>query len=225
MDEKKIHAVTVAHNTGGLLADAVCTLKKWHPLLSITIVDGSDNTPPGRDCQTAIRALVQSYNGVDAVFMGRNIGHGDGMHYGIMKAGKENVLVFDTDVIVKKPVLQIFGNDKYYAMGMMVYVDKSGHNQPTGIKYIHPYFALISRPEYLKFPKFRNAGAPCLYAMKAINHYNPAHLIDVDVARYVVHLERGTRAILKPEEKYYSTHHPGQHGLQRPVVPMHVRGL
>lgn len=207
VDEGLIEAVTVCHNTPDLLLNAVSTLRKHHDI-PVIIVDGSDDSPAGKQCTYIVRTLCASYRNVHAIICGKNIGHGDGMHAGIHKATMPHVLVFDTDILVKKPVLQIFEQAKYYAQGEVVYTDSRGRNTTAthAVKYVHPYFALINKVEYLKYPRFRNRGAPCIDAMLAINTSRKDMLIGVDLRPYVTHLERGTRNVIAPVEQAAKYH-------------------
>lgn len=200
MREEVVEAVTVAFNTPDLIINSVVSLRKYHLTLPITIINGSDRTALGVDCTRSVEALRSYYKYITVINLGYNVGHGAGLDLGLRSAKRDNVLIFDTDILVKKAPLDLFPLTKYYAMGEVVYVDSKGHNAASGIRYVHPYFALINRREYLRRPKFRNAGAPLLAAMRDVSKVRPETLIEVKVSEAVAHLERGTRKVIKLEE-------------------------
>lgn len=192
----EITAVTVCHNTTEMIINAVSSLRKYHNI-PIIIVDGCDLSIEGRLCKQAIIALRNEYENVTIMDChGKNVGHGEGLHIGIMKCNTPNVLIFDSDIIVKKPALGMFRDVSYYAQGLIVHCDIRGYNRENGIRYVHPHFALINRVRYAQFPRFRNGGAPCIHAMRQVDTLNPGLLIDINVAECVLHLERGTRVII-----------------------------
>jgi hypothetical protein len=79
-------------------------------------------------------------------------------------------------------------------------VNENGINCVDGIKYLHPYFALINKEMYKRFKPFYHHGAPCLNAMKDINNKGLQNkLIHFDLEKYIKHLGRGTR-LLDPKE-------------------------
>lgn len=201
--EDNVHGVTVCHNTPELLVNAITSLRKYH-FIPITIIDGCDRSPEGIYCKRVIELLRRSYSHITVIDCnGNNIGHGNGLHIGVIKATRDNVLIFDTDILLKGPALQLFQKVPYYAQGQMVYADERGKNADHGIKYIHPHFALINKRLYGKYPRFVSSGAPLLNAMRRVNRDRPDFLIDIPVGKSVIHLERGTRQILSaaPEPK------------------------
>lgn len=191
-----IQGVTVCHNTAGLLVMAVCSIRKHHDI-PIIIVDGSDQTAAGIECSAAAHSLKSRFDQITVIRPGYNIGHGRGMDLGVNKSTHPHVLLFDTDIIVKKPFLSAFDlRREYYMQGERVLVDDRGYNSEQGIIYIHPHFALLSRKQYFKHRGFANMGAPCLLPMKQLNNGKRHLLVGVDVKQYVLHLERGTRNVI-----------------------------
>jgi len=206
-----VTGIVVSCNTPDLIRDAVESLKSFHSKMNIIIVDGSDK---GNSCQYVVKNLCNKHKGVKAFLFGSNIGHGIGLDFGIKQATSKNVLIFDSDIEVKKPVIQdMLIHGRFYGIGQVVYVDNTGRNAATGIKYLHPHFAIISRREYFAHPGFRNAGAPLLVTMRSVNSNK---IIDFNVSEYVLHKERGTRIILKPEERSRAQN------IQRKQITQHL---
>lgn len=129
--------------------------------------------------------------------MGFNIGHGEGLKEGIKLAKTNLVALVDSDTILKgkvfEPMISKMRADTY-GIGKIVFVDKNGVNKDDGIKYLHPYFALINRNIYYKFDGIIHHGAPMINAMISLDkqkEYKVESFESID--SYVVHLERGTR--------------------------------
>jgi hypothetical protein len=203
MNEDIVQGVTVCHNTAELIINAVCSIKKYHDI-PIIIIDGSDHTAAGRECTEACAMLAKRYRRIQHVIIGRNIGHGVGLHQGIFISEREHVLIFDTDIILKKPALKMFPLiQPYYMMGEILTVDNHGNNSSHGIKYVHPYFAMINRKQYFRSAKFINSGAPLLNAMRIMTK-REGMLVNIKVSNAVLHLERGTRAVIPASAKYHA---------------------
>ena len=199
-----ITAVVVCHNTPDLIRKAVLSMMKYQPEVKILIVDGSD---PKNHCQRVVQMLSEKFWNVKAFTLGYNIGHGAGLNYGISKATTKNVLIFDSDIVVRKPFLyDMLSFTDFYGVGKVVKVNDHGENSEEGIRYLHPYFAMISRKGYFQRKPFMNSGAPCLQAMKDLQSigrpYSESVLIDFPVEDYVLHHERGTRKVIKRGRPY-----------------------
>lgn len=214
MTDQQVQGVTVCHNTADLLLNAVCSLRKHHNI-PIIIVNGSDTTAAGNDCTRTAYALSAHYKGIQVINVGYNLGHGDGLDLGIRNAQREHVLIFDTDILVKQQVLHLFPLQKYYAAGEVVFVNDIGINVQAGkgIRYVHPYFAMVNRLQYARGARFTTCGAPLLRAMKYVNQRNPAWLVNVELRAAVTHLERGTRKVIPPEAAYHSAPNREQHTI------------
>lgn len=187
----KITAVTVCYNTPELISLAVSSIKKHYPSLEIIIVDGSEKTHP---CSKQCDIIKNNYSNVSVIHTYKNIGHGKGLHLGIRKSRSDYILVFDSDIEMKKSCLDLMvkkmpGN---YGVGQVVKVDDKGLNSDSGIDYLHPYFALISRKMYNALPGFKNCGAPAIDTMRELDKFK-IPVCNFDLSSYVLHKERGTR--------------------------------
>lgn len=202
IEERDAAGVTVCHNTPDLVAQAVLSLRRHQPGLRVLIVDASSGPyPAAAACTRVVRALVKADPLISALHLGVNVGHGPGLHEGITRANAPHVLIFDSDVVFNGPILPLFELQPYYMMGTEIRVDQRGQNVPSGgLRYIHPFCALVCRGHYRRYHRFHRGGAPLLKPMRAVNGQWPAGLISVDVSRRAVHLERGTRNILPPDQ-------------------------
>lgn len=166
-----ITGITVAYNTKALLERAYNSVRKFHPEMPIVIINGSDRGDP---CTFYAQRLSSALTTVKT--LGYNIGHGRGMVMGIGLAKTDLALIFDTDIeMLKSPVeaMAAMMEEDTYGVG---YLEKTGlngyeygaKNQHRGqrwMPYLHPYFQLISIPNYKKFHPYVHHGAPCFLAM------------------------------------------------------------
>jgi hypothetical protein len=169
--DSEITGITVSYNTRDLLERAFFSVRRSHPAMPIIIIDGSDPRDP-------CAAYAQSRAGsLTAVFcLGKNIGHGRGMAMGIDQAKTDLALIFDTDIeMLKSPIeaMAAMMEADTYGVG---YLEKTGldgyeygahahHRGQPWMPYLHPYFQLISIPNYRKFYPYIHHGAPCYLAM------------------------------------------------------------
>lgn len=164
-----ITGLVVTYNTKALFKTAYESLRAHLPQLPLIIVDGSDEF---NDCHTYVKSLAGGLNTVYQV--GYNIGHGDGMHYGLRRITSKYVLVFDSDIeMLKSPVDEMLAvmDKETYAAGWLYYVGRDGYDygtpnkgHSTPIPYIHPYFMLLNLAQYNNFAPFVHHGAPCYKA-------------------------------------------------------------
>ena len=120
----------------------------------------------------------------------KNVGHGRALLEGIKHIKTPYMFLFDSDTqVLKKELLykmrELITPD-IYAVGFMVWSDRGGgtmrqHDvtlpRPAGgVKYLHPFCALISMKMYYEFPPFDDTyfahnpswGAPLIPAMREI---------------------------------------------------------
>lgn len=194
MDE--ITIIIVSYNTKELLENCYNSIRKHLPFIKIIIVDGSEASNP---CS----AYTSHLNNRNTIVLkpNYNIGHGKGMDLGISKATTKYVCVVDSDTIMNEnplpEMLKKIGNG--YGIGKVIDVNDDGINVDKGLKYLHPYFALINRSKYYEHDAFFHHGAPCLKAMSTIFE---EELINFNIEDYIIHLGRGTR-LLQPKEFNY----------------------
>ena len=193
----KITIIIVSYNTKELLENCINSIRNHSKSIKIIIIDGSEIN---NECSRYVRKINNNQNRV--IKLNNNIGHGKGMDFGINLVGTPYFCVVDSDTImIQNPLFKMLELIKdNYGVGCVVDVDDKGVNFENGIKYLHPYFALINKEMYKRFKPFYHHGAPCLNAMKDINNKGlQSKLIHFDLEKYIKHLGRGTR-ILDPKE-------------------------
>ena len=72
--------------------------------MKIVIVDGSNDTEAGKACRDYVRSLVDS--NLIKVYVGYNIGHGNGLALGIDHVETPFFLTFDSDIEMLKSPFQ-----------------------------------------------------------------------------------------------------------------------
>ena len=173
--EDVVIGLTVCWNTRELVERSVNSIRKFHPQLSILIIDGSSANDP---CYAYLDSIA---NNITHVYhAGKNIGHGRGMHLGITKIQAPYILIFDSDIeMVKSPLQGMLDmmEDDTFGVGYCERVGADGHDygvfqrhqmQPS-VKYMHPYFHLLQRKEYSKYKPYIHHGAPCISTMLDIH--------------------------------------------------------
>ena len=172
--DEVITGVTVSYNTKDLLEKAINSIRKFHPMMKLIVVDGSDENNP---CYDYIKTIADENT---RVFHAKeNIGHGRGLCIGIEYIETPYMLIFDSDSeMLKSPVqsmLDVMEEDTY-GVGYIEMTDLGGHEwgsrqnkmEEGPMKYLHPYFCLIQISEYKKFPPYIHHGAPAVNTMLAI---------------------------------------------------------
>lgn len=165
-----ITAITVSHNTVGLLRNAIDSFRKFHPDMHLIIIEGST---PGNPCQEYAKTLASDKTTV--AIANYNIGHGRGMHTAIGMCETRFALIFDTDVVfIKSPVEAMLAmmEDDTYGVG---YLERTGydgfeygakiiHKKQGYMLMMHPFFHLLQVKNYYKFHRYVHHGAPCFKA-------------------------------------------------------------
>jgi len=193
----RITIIIVSYNTKELLENCIKSIRNHSKSIKIIVIDGS---PVESECWFYVKKI--NGNTIRAIRIERNIGHGKGMDFAIDLVETPFFCVVDSDTIMNKnplkEMLNLIGEN--YGIGCVVDVNENGVNIDKGIKYLHPYFALINKAKYKRFKPFFHHGAPCLNAMKDLNNKGLSNtLIDFPVENYIHHLGRGTR-LLNPKE-------------------------
>lgn len=191
--------ITVVYNTKSLIDRSIKSIRKFYPELPLIIVNGST---PGHKCDVYLKS--NPYDNCIIHHVGINIGHGKGLHYGIRMCRDKQVLLFDSDIEMKKGgILEKMGShlkDSSYGIGEICHVDKHGRNVNIGIPYLHPYFVLINTIQYMKYKSFSHHGSPCIKTMLDLYEQSKSFmLIEFPVKDYIEHNYRGTRNLNPPE--------------------------
>ena len=191
-----VTVVMVMYKTVDLFRIAYGSLRKFYPALKIVVVDGSG----GDSCTKYLDQIERSDPNFMLLKFDYNIGHGRGMHVGIVKAQSEYVLLLDSDTMVKRggfiEEMKKMMRKETYAVGHVQSVNAGGiATKKDGLPYIHPSTCLLNRWNYMKFQPFQAHGAPCVFAMMDIHSRGLSEklLRPFDVAEYVRHDWNGTR--------------------------------
>ena len=170
-----ITGVVVSYNTRDLLRSAVESVRRFHPNMKLVIVDGSREDNP---CYGYVQHLADAKTRV--FHSSKNIGHGRGLDYGIRQAQTPYVLIFDSDIIMLQTPLEdmlAMMVDDTFGVGYKEPADLGGHEwgsrkhmmKEGPMKYLHPYFCLIQKKEYFKYPPYCHHGAPAVNIMLNIH--------------------------------------------------------
>jgi glycosyltransferase involved in cell wall biosynthesis len=142
--------------------------------MKMIIIDNSDS---GNICQKYLNNICSS---VTTVYrFNRNLGHAFGLNFAILKATTDYLLIMDSDTqMIKSPVkkmLRLMDNETY-GVGWITEIGKDGYDFGTWnhhkipIKYLHPYFCIINRNWFYRFPPFVHHGAPWYKAANALHN-------------------------------------------------------
>ena len=171
-----ITGITVTWNNQDLIQRAYESIRRFHSLMKIIIVNGSDINDPGYHYVNNIKD-----NNLTIINVGYNIGHGRGFLKAIDLVDTPYFLFFDTDIeMLKSPIEQMMSmmKEDTYGVGPIIQAGFDGHDYgymsnhyyESPVLYIHPYFQLIQKSQYDKFHPYIHHGAPCISAM--IDIYN-----------------------------------------------------
>lgn len=196
----QITGIIVSYNTKNLLKNCVESIRKFYPTLNLIIIDGSN---PDNDCYHYSKSIVDTYTKVFNVEY--NIGHGKGMKMAIDMCKTDYFVLIDSDtVMLKGNIIEIllFGitHNNAYGAGLVVNTNKNGSNYSgtNSIRYLHPYFCVISLKKYREYSPVIHHGAPMINAMIDISgKENIIHFNNMN--DYILHVGRGTR-LLDPKE-------------------------
>ena len=185
--------------------------------MKIIVVDGSTMNDP---CQVYVRTLHSEHT--HPIICGHNIGHGRGMDLALHKVQTKFALIFDSDIIMhKSPVEDMLNmmDEGTYGVGYIEMTGEDGfeygvkpeHKKIQPVRYLHPYFMLISMSEYFKWPPFVHHGAPCYMTMTAIHRAGKSDILKEfpglghtqgkgfnwkgEPREYIQHDTRGTRDV------------------------------
>lgn len=192
--------IIVSYKQTELIKAAHSSIRRFYPTIPVIIIDGS---PADSDCWNYLHSLNDPNTRVHTLEY--NIGHGRGLHMGIGMATTEYVLLMDSDVEIRQIdaiecMLDRFYSDTY-GVGKVVYVNEHGGDDPKGLPYLHPHFALIKKSKYEYWPPLINHGAPFIKTMIALErHVYSDKVVNFEsISNFIMHKERGTRAINPPE--------------------------
>ena len=198
-----VSVIIVNYNTPGIISRAVNSICFDENVMTTYIVDNSDvGSPAYNECDLIASKSGQwpSLADIKVIHTGKNIGHGPGLNMGIEKTQTDCIIVMDSDaVLVDHTVIEemheAIQDENVYGAGMVVRVDNNGGNKKNGeIEYLHPYFAMFRKYEFLQHSPFINHGAPWLRTMKEISGIKKVINIP-EIDKKVWHEKRKTREI------------------------------
>lgn len=175
---ESVTGVVVSYNSRELLERMLSSVHRFHPDMRIVVIDGSDQFNP---CRKWLARPSSSSDRLGIVLCDSNIGHGRGMDLALKSYVKTPyALLMDSDIeMVDSPVagmLEMMEQDTY-GVGWIETTGLDGyeygahphHKTQESMRYLHPYFALISVKRYGDFYPFVHHGAPCYLAMLDIH--------------------------------------------------------
>lgn len=195
---EEVEIISVHYKTPKYIYEQYETVRNFYPKIKYRIIDGSDNN------KMYFTDLEKKDTNFSVERFGYNIHHGPGMDYAIRNSNQTLLLILDSDVSIKKPIIEeMLKNFKGYSVGKKIIVNSDGHSswQKTENKnfiyeYIHPYSMLISKIEYLKHKPFIKHGAPCIDSMVDLYNKKMTNMLShFEIEDYVNLKIRGTRKI------------------------------
>lgn len=196
---EKVKIVSVHYKTPDLIYNQYNSVRKFYPKIKYEIIDGSD------DGKKYFVDLEKKDPNFVVKRFGYNIHHGPGMDYAIKNSSEEFLLILDSDVSLKSPLIEPMIEDfTGISKGLRIMINKDGvsllqsnrtENQNFSYPYIHPYCMLIDRNKYISFKPFKKHGAPCIdFMMDVYEKGQSDQLIHFDINDYVNLVIRGTRS-------------------------------
>jgi hypothetical protein len=192
-----IEILSVHYKTPDLIYKQYESVREFYPKIDYRIIDGSD------DGKNYFNDLEKKDNKFTIKRFGYNIHHGPGMDYGIKSSNKDYLLIIDSDVSLKKPIIEEMLNlFTGYSVGKIKIMNSEGYtSNQKNIKgelnfiypYVHPYCMLIKKDSYLNFKPFIKHGAPCIESMIDLYNKNKTNLLtNFEIEHYVDLKIRGT---------------------------------
>jgi glycosyltransferase involved in cell wall biosynthesis len=196
---RKVKIVSVNYKTPDLIYNQYNSVRKFYPEIKYEIIDGSD------DGKKYFVDLEKKDPNFVVRRFGYNIHHGPGMDYAIKNSSEEFLLILDSDISLKSPLIEPMIEDfTGISKGLKIMINKDGvsllqsnrtENQNFSYPYIHPYCMLIDRNKYISFKPFKKHGAPCIdFMMDVYEKGQSDQLIHFDINDYVNLVIRGTRS-------------------------------
>lgn len=195
-----LEIISVHYKTPDFIYTQYESIRNLYPNVNYRIIDGSD------DNNNYFVDIEKKDSNFKVDRFGYNIHHGPGMDYGIKTSKQKFLLILDSDVSIKKDLInKMFNLFSGYSVGKKIIVNSAGYEswQKTNdgdknfiYEYIHPYCMLIKKDEYLNYKPFVKHGAPCIESM--IDLYNKKltkMLSHFDIEEYVNLITKGTRSI------------------------------
>lgn len=199
---KGVTGITVCYDTKSSMKRAYESVRRFCLDIPIIIIDGSDS---GNPCACYVKSLASDLTTV--ISLGKNIGHGRGMHMGISQVKTKYALMFDSDIEMLKACLAAMlemMEDDTFGVGHICKTGFDGydcgkkprHRKEGCMVYLHPFFQLVNINNYKKFHRYVHHGAPCYLTMFDIHRQGLSDKILKEfpnLKEYVKHYGRVTR--------------------------------
>ena len=189
-----VQTVIINYQTPDLLQTAVSSFKEIYPNEKLRVVDNGslDNS------REVIAALERQYQHVETLFLKQNIYHGPAMDLVARNHSSDDYIFFldsDTETIKSGFLeeLQSLGNanDKMYAFGQLLKVNKRGFKDDKGAPIIATPHLFLKREIYLQFSPFIHHGQPTLKNFSEARKEG-FELVDYPMPDFINHYWRGT---------------------------------
>ena len=198
---KPVTVIIVNYNTPGIITRAVKSVSHLDDVMCVDIIDNSDkNNPAYKECDKLSIVDYTKQDWVAVHHTHKNIGHGPALNIGVERAKTNAIIVMDSDAVLIDPSLlqemyDAIQDEDVYGAGLVVRVNDSGGTDPNGkYNYLHPYFAMFWKYDFLQYSGFINHGAPWLKTMKEI--HGKQRVVNIpDIQKKAWHEHRRTRQI------------------------------
>ena len=179
-----IVGLTVNCGTYDLLKTACASIWEHYPELEVIVVDN-------------LATMAPRHSRIIHLPTGENIGHGPGICKGMHKSRADVVFLFDTDIVMNKPMLEPAleaATGDWYGVGKCKSDTSLNQRLRLGVdvKYLEPYACLLNRFKFFDYRPPTDHGMPMIAPMVDIAKKKDDVLVDFDIDEYVEHLKRGT---------------------------------
>lgn len=177
-----INIIVVNYNTPELIERLIKSYYKFnYDKYQLIIIDGSDK----KDLIDESIKLSKEYKNIIFEFIGYNIHHGPGLHYGMNKYKNEFFLLLDSDsYFIKEDYISYCVNNigNNYGIGRIHKMDYNGYNvkedyNGNWVRYLHPNGCLINYNQYCNYDPLIAHGSPFLKAMISLKNNNKSELL------------------------------------------------
>jgi len=214
-----VTAIVVFCCTPKLVEPCLSSFRRYYPNMRLVIIDNSkvDNCGEGPQCAKALREYCKKDKNAELHIMPFNIGHGFGLHYGMLEVKTKYAYIFEPDVDhLKKDLIENMISvvkKETYGVGYLFNTTYCEGHYTTGIPYngkgerletmkmIWLYSSLIVTKRYFDFLPFDSDdgsnAVPLHKSSQSIHDSGDDAYVRFNVNNYVIHKEHvGTRHII-----------------------------
>lgn len=180
-----VKILTVNYNTPELIENLIKSYYDFnYDKYQLIIIDGSDK----EEYIYKSKILSEKYKDVVFDFIGFNIHHGPGLHYGMKKYNSDYFLLIDSDSYFKKEGYIEYCLSKirnYYGIGSVFKLDYNGYNISKRYNnlnddffiYLHPNGCFINYKLYLEYNPLIKHGSPFIESMISLKEKKSSELL------------------------------------------------